>query len=211
MPSDVPDDRSIEASPGKEEVGAWKARLRDDPADDATRQEIVQHYRRLGHVDQAGRYAVGLADGASADELRAYIGMLWGLNADEATARRLSALLDGQELPASVREALENRALPDELGEGGWGCVVGIAWAAFVLTGFVTLAVVFGFTMARSADAHPVGVWWVSFTGWILVGALALTALRSATSARWRAALIWTAIAVAAAAVVLFGGIGLNR
>ncbi|WP_295780838.1 hypothetical protein, partial [uncultured Microbacterium sp.] len=202
MTTDAPDGSSEGLPAGKEEVGAWKARLRDDPADDATRQQLVGHYRRLGHRDQAGRYAVGLTEGASADEVRAYIGMLWGLNADEATARRLSALLDEQNLPASVREALEHRTLPDELREQGWGCVVGIAWAAVAVAGFVTLAVVFGFTMAGSVDARPVGAWWTSLTGWILVGALALSALWSAMTRRWMAAAIFAAITVVAATVV---------
>ncbi|MFJ4039004.1 hypothetical protein ACIPVB_13105 [Microbacterium sp. NPDC090007] len=211
MASETSDDRSFEVPAGKKEVGDWKARLRDDPADDATRQELVGHYRRLGHRDQAGRYAVGLTEGASADELRAYIVMLWSLNADEATARRFSALADERELPASVRESIGTRALPDELREEGWGWVVGIAWAVLVVAGFVTLVVVFGRTMAGSPDARRVGVWWTSLTGWILVGALTLTALWSATAVSWKAASIWTAVAVVAAAVVLLGGIGLNR
>ncbi|WP_295786995.1 hypothetical protein [uncultured Microbacterium sp.] len=211
MTTDAPDGSSAGLPAGKEEVGAWKVRLRDDPTDDATRHQLVGHYRRLGHRDQAGRYAVGLTEGASADELRAYIGMLWSLKADVATARRLSALTAERDLPASVRKAIDTRVLPDELREQGWGCIVGIAWAVFVVAGFVTLAVVFGFTMAGSRDARAVGVWWTSLTGWLLVGALALSVLWSATTARWKAAAIFAAITVVAATVVVLGGIGLNR
>ncbi|KAA9107959.1 hypothetical protein [Microbacterium rhizomatis] len=37
-----------------------KARLEEDPNDEGTREALVSIYRQAGHLDQAGRYAIGL-------------------------------------------------------------------------------------------------------------------------------------------------------
>ena len=186
------DDRSSR----REALGALKARLRDDPADAVTRAEVVRAYRQLGHPDQAGRFAIALDEGAHRPELRAYSEMLRRVGADEKTARRLSMMPTELDLPEDVRRAIEEGPLSDQWRP--WGVYVGVAWALVAVSGFVTLAVTYGHAMVGAGDVAPIAWWWTQATWWVMIAALTMTIFWCATSAKWRAALVWTGITLVA-------------
>lgn len=185
----------------RKSIGALKVRLRNDPADAAARSEIVRVYRLLGHLDQAGRFAIGLDEGPRPDELYAYAGMVRGLGADEERVRRLSLLSADRELPGKVRQAIEAGPPVDDWRP--WGVVVGIAWGAVAATGLATLIVVYGFTMAGADDARSVARTWTLISGWGQALTLALTTLWCASSSKRRAAAVWACITAAFSTVVL--------
>lgn len=176
----------------REAMGALKVRLRNDPADMTTRADIVRVYRSLGHLDQAGRFAIGLDEGARTEELHAYADMVRGLGASEERVRRLSLLPAERELPVKVRKAIEAGPPGDDWRP--WGVVVGYAWVAFVAVGLVTTSVVYVCAMVGADDVQSIARSWTLITACTLVLALALTTLWCAMSAKWRAAVIWSGL-----------------
>lgn len=189
----------------RDALGTLKARLRENPADLSTRARIVDAYRQLGNPDQAGRFAIGLAEGARPDEVRAYSAMVRALNADESTTRRLSLVNAEVDLPDQVIQAIEGR-FPDD-GWRSWGVIVGISWATWVGLALVGMVVVFGFAMAGSRDVQSIAQWWTAIDGWALVVALLSTAMWCATSSKWVPALVWSLITIVVAGSVLLASI----
>lgn len=189
----APEDWSaVDSAMRREALGALKARLRHEPADALLRADIVRAYRETGHLDQVGRFAIGLPEGAQPDEVHAYAAMLRGLSADEDTARRLSMLPAGHDLPDRIRKATEPGSLSEEWRP--WGVLVGIAWASVTALATLTMAIAYGFTIAGSNDARSVARAWTLVTGWAQVATLVLTTLWCATSSKWRATLIWACV-----------------
>lgn len=176
----------------REAMGALKVRLRNDPADATTRADIVRVYRSLGHLDQAGRYAIGLDEGARRDELSAYAGMVRGLGADEKRVRTLSLLPSDRELPEKVRKAIEAGPFVDDWRP--WGVVVGFAWGAVFLVASIAVFVVYAAAMLGADDIQGIARTWTLVTGCAMLSALALGTVWCASSSKWRATLIWGGI-----------------
>ncbi|MBB3158420.1 hypothetical protein FHS07_002116 [Microbacterium proteolyticum] len=170
---------------------------------------MVRAYRQLGHPDQAGRFAIALDEGAQHQELRAYSEMLRRLGADEKAARRLSVMPIELDLPKDVRRAIEEGPLTDQWRP--WGAFVVAAWASVVVVGFTTLVITYGYTMAGAGDVSSIARWWTQATWWVLIAALSMTALWCATSARWRAALVWTGVTVVAGGCFGLASVALSR
>lgn len=186
----------------REAVGRLKHRLRNDPADEEARAEIVGVYRSLGHLDQACRYAIGMEEGARREELRAYARLVRGLGADENRVRQLSLVPADRELPGEIRKAIEAGPLVDDWRP--WGVVVTMAWGAVVVVAVTTMSVVYGFAMAGADDVRSIARAWTAATGGAQAIALVLTTLWCASSSKWRAAAVWAGItAVCGAAALL--------
>lgn len=188
----------------REAMGALKARLRNHPAEQATRADIVRVYRSLGHLDQAGRFAIGLDAGARPDELSAYADMVRGLGAGEERVRRLSLLPADRELPGEVRNAIEAGPPMDDWRP--WGVVVSLAWGAVVVAGLVTMIVVYGSAMLGAEDVRPIARAGTLITWSAVVLSVVLTTLWCASSSKWRAALVWAAVS-ALVGICFAGGV----
>lgn len=189
----------------REAVGALKHRLRNDPADEEARADIVGVYRSLGHLDQAGRYAIGMEEGVPREELRAYAGLVRTLGADEKRVRQLSLVPADRELPGEIRKAIEAGPLVDDWRP--WGVVVAIAWAAVGVVAIMTISVGYAFTMAGAADARSIARAWTFVTGCVLAVALVLTTLWCASSSKWRAAAVWMSITTIYGALFVLGSV----
>lgn len=135
-----------------QELGDLKSRLAADPSDDSARHALIAWYRRNGHNDQAGRYAVAIESLATEHELRAYASMLRGIGADDRRMRELSRLPDGAEIETRVKQELKaatavaRRHIPGE--------IAGYAWTAFGLMVVVALIWTFVVTVQDNADAR---------------------------------------------------------
>lgn len=178
-------------------MGALKMRLRDDPTDPYVRAELVEAYRRLGHTDQAGRFAIALDGGARPEEVRAYAAMLRRLDADAKTARRLSLMPADLDLPKRVQRAIDGGGpLVRELRR--WDRYVAVPRTYVLAASFLTLVATYGLTIAGADNARPIALWGAVATGWVVVVAIVLTTVWCAATSRWRAALIWTCVAAVA-------------
>lgn len=193
----------------REHVGRLKFTLQRNPEDAATRRLLVDAYRAGGHPDQAARFAIGLGEPLDPAEEGAYIDMLRGLGADEKTARRLSLLPAGVELPPQIPAGLAAERLPDQWID--WGGRVLAVWFCSVGLGILTLFVAYGFSVFGSPDARVVALRWTFATGAAITIALAATTSWAIASRKRGRAIAWgiltTAVgSVALAALVRFWG-----
>lgn len=210
MPPPSPVDwTALDRPTRREALGALKARLQANPADQSTRGQIVNAYRQLGNPDQAGRFAIGLDERPKPEEVRAYSAMVRALNADESTTRRLCLVTAEVNLPDQVMHAIEGRA-PDD-GWRSWGVLLFIVWAIWVALSLVCMVVVFGFAVAGARDVQLIAQWWTALGGWALVVALLTTAVWCAASGKWIPALVWSLITVVVAGSVVLASIALLR
>lgn len=185
----------------REHVGRLKFLLQQNPEDAATRRLLVDAYRAGGHSDQAARFAIGLGEPLDPAEERAYIDMLRGLGADEETARRLSLLPAGVELPPRIPAGLAAERLPDQWLD--WGGRVLAVWFCSVGLGILTLFVAYGFSVFGSPDARVVALRWTFATGVATTIALAVTTMWATASRRRGPASVWGLITAAVGAAAL--------
>jgi F0F1-type ATP synthase membrane subunit c/vacuolar-type H+-ATPase subunit K len=206
----APDDWSaLDVRERREALGALKAQLRERPEDLARRSEVVRAYRQLGHLDQAGRFAIGLEEGARTSEIQAYAWMLHGLRADESAARRLSLISSDVELPEQLTKVIEGGPVTGEWR--AWGVYVGIAWGASVVLALTSMAVAYGFAMVGASNVESIAQSWTLVTGWVLVVAVVVTTLWCVTSAKRTPALVWTCTTVVVIGFVLLATLAMLR
>ncbi|TQJ31434.1 hypothetical protein FBY39_1907 [Microbacterium sp. SLBN-146] len=186
-------------------LGALKARLNESPGDQSTRRHVVDAYRQLGHLDQAGRFAIGLDEGARSAEVRAYASMVRALNTDESATRRLSLIPAEAELPDQVQRAVKGRRLDDEWQP--WGAFIVFAWAMWVGLVLLATVVVYGFAMAGAHDVQPIAQRWTAAIGWALVFALVSTTAWCVASRKWVPALVWAGITIALGGYVVVASV----
>lgn len=133
-------------------VAALKERLGEDHADTDAREELVAIYRSLGSIDQVGRFAIGLPEGARPHELAAYRRMLYALGADQARARQLSLVNPDAPLPMELADAFRSK----RRREPGWldhfERVVLLAWYVAACVFIVALLIVFTHAIRGDTD-----------------------------------------------------------
>lgn len=185
----------------REQVGRLKFTLQRNPEDAVTRKLLVDAYRAGGHPDQAARFAIGLDEPLDPAEEWAYIDMLRGIGADEETARRLSLLPAGVELPPRIPAGLAAERLPDQWLD--WGGRVLAVWFCSVGLGILTMFVTYGFTAFGSPDARVVALRWTFATGLATTIALAATTSWAIASRKRGPAIVWGLITAAVASGTL--------
>ncbi len=160
--------------------GRLKSGLSARSADHGVRRELVAAYRAMGSTDQAGRYAIGLPEGAHPGEIAAYGSMLRALAADEQRARQLSVLASDAELPVALIEIIN--APPES--DAGWvvsaGFVAILLWLAIPLTAVIGASIVYIRVWLGEEGLQDFAQVWNVVCAWWLVLALGMTAI-------WRA------------------------
>ncbi len=137
--------------PSPQELGGLKSRLAADAGDASARQALVDWYRRNGHEDQAGRYAVAIDGLATEHEVRAYAAMLRGLGADARRMHALSRLPDDAPTTERVQQQLD--AASSKLPHTRIVDIVAwVTWFLFVL--IVISGLITTFVLAFHGDAQ---------------------------------------------------------
>lgn len=180
-----------------EEVGSLKARIATDPGDEVARRDLVAWYRRNGHIDQAGRFAIAVEGLATEQEIRAYASMLRGLKADEGRARELSRLPVDAATEARVTLELE-AALAATRHDGLPEAVTGTAWTLFGAGVLVTLIWTFIVTLRGDAQAPETAAILTTITLYVGAASCCATAISFALERSRTAAVVFAILSVAA-------------
>lgn len=189
-----------------EEVGALKSRLGVDPLDEPARRDLVAWYRRNGHIDQAGRFAVAIEGLATEEETRAYASMLRGLRADYLLMRELSRLPADSENAARVSAELASALTMANRG-GVIGAIAGWTWAAFGFAVLVTLIATYVTTLRGEPSAQETAVMSSSIA--LFIGAFACAATTTTFALdRSRAAVVFAVLCVVAITLAILLLIG---
>lgn len=170
-----------------------KSQLAKNPEDRAVRRELVEMYRKAGHLDQAGRYAVAIDGLATKTELRAYGSMLRGLAADGDRMGALSRLPPGVEISADAREIMHEQPPTEGLLDTG----MFVVWAIVFVTIVVAPLATFFPALAGSPATQGVAI---TFGAIVIVSAIVATGWTccwAAARKSWRPAVVWGTISAA--------------
>ncbi|KAB1893374.1 hypothetical protein F6W69_04895 [Microbacterium oxydans] len=181
-----------------QELGDLKSRLAVEPRDDSTRRALVAWYRRNGHEDQAGRYALAIESLATDDELRAYASMLRGIGADDRRMRELSRLADDIEIEIETRVKQELKAATAAARRNVVGDIAGYSWTAFGLMVVIALIWTFVVTIQGDANARDHALVLSTVALFVLAATCGVTAMASALEKARVTATVFGLLSVAA-------------
>ncbi|KHK98042.1 hypothetical protein LK09_09485 [Microbacterium mangrovi] len=182
-------------------------RLADDRGDEEIRRALVEIYRRAGHLDQAGRFALGQPYSNRA-ERDAYARYLLSIDADEARIRDLSLLPQKHPVPDGLVAEMARVGEEDHRGER-WDWCIAVGFVAFFALSLITVVTVYFVVILGGREALLIA----RIGGVVSSGALAVVTLGFAGSAwarrRWIAAAAWTAATAGIVGSLVLVGVGL--